>query len=75
MIGLSRDYVPHVVSPVSSSSSTSSDDSDVHVLDEAIDLRVNAELPGVGPHPVNMPGNNKNNYFRNSTINHSSSKH
>lgn len=57
---MSREYSSQVVSPVSSSSSSSSDDSDVHVLDEAIDLRVNAELPGVGPHPVNMPGNDRN---------------
>ncbi|KAG7210398.1 hypothetical protein KM043_011930 [Ampulex compressa] len=53
--GLSNEYVPNVVS-TSSDSSTTSDDSDIRVLDEAIDLRVNTEVPGVGPHPISMPG-------------------
>ena len=54
--GLSGEYVSNIVSPASSSSSTSSDDSDVRVLDEAIDLRMNAVMPSVGPHTIGVPG-------------------
>lgn len=54
--GLSNEYVSSVLSPAPSSASTSSDDSDVRVLDEAIDLRMNTEMPNVGPHTINMPG-------------------
>ncbi|XP_076763577.1 E3 ubiquitin-protein ligase Topors [Xylocopa sonorina] len=54
--GLSNEYVSNVLSPTSSSTSTSSDDSDVRVLDEAIDLRMNTEIPSVGPHAISMPG-------------------
>ncbi|XP_012139770.2 uncharacterized protein LOC100876127 isoform X2 [Megachile rotundata] len=53
---LSNEYVSHVFSPASSNNSNSSDDSDVRVLDEAIDLRMNAEMPSVGPHGISMPG-------------------
>ncbi|XP_050592736.1 E3 ubiquitin-protein ligase Topors isoform X1 [Bombus affinis] len=56
IIGLSNEYVSHILSPASSSTSTSSDDSDVRVLDEAIDLRMNTDMPSVGPHTINMPG-------------------
>lgn len=56
IIGLSNEYVSSVLSPAPSSASTSSDDSDVRVLDEAIDLRMNTEMPNVGPHTINMPG-------------------
>uniref|UniRef100_V9IG98 RING-type E3 ubiquitin transferase n=1 Tax=Apis cerana TaxID=7461 RepID=V9IG98_APICE len=55
--GLSNEYVSSVLSPAPSSASTSSDDSDVRVLDEAIDLRMNTEMPNVGPHTINMPDN------------------
>ena len=54
--GLSGEYVSNIISPASSSSSTSSDDSDVRVLDEAIDLRMNAVMPSVGPHTIGVPG-------------------
>ncbi|XP_015439121.1 PREDICTED: E3 ubiquitin-protein ligase Topors-like [Dufourea novaeangliae] len=54
--GLSNEYVSNIVSPASSSSSISSDDSDVRVLDEAIDLRMNAVAPSTGPHTINVPG-------------------
>ncbi|CAD1478421.1 unnamed protein product [Heterotrigona itama] len=54
--GLSNEYVSNILSPTSSSTSTSSDDSDIRVLDEAIDLRTNTDLPSVGPHTINMPG-------------------
>lgn len=54
--GLSNEYVPLVTSPSSSGSSTSND-SDVQVVDETIDpSRLNNEMPGVGPHTVDMPG-------------------
>ena len=56
IVGLSGEYVSNIVSPASSSSSTSSDDSDVRVLDEAIDLRMNAVMPSVGPHTIGVPG-------------------
>ncbi|KOX79551.1 hypothetical protein WN51_02817 [Melipona quadrifasciata] len=54
--GLSNEYVSNILSPTSSSTSTSSDDSDIRVLDEAIDLRTNTDMPSVGPHTINMPG-------------------
>ncbi|XP_076242047.1 uncharacterized protein LOC143184013 [Calliopsis andreniformis] len=54
--GLSGEYAPNVVSPTSSSNSSSSDDSDVRVLDEAIDLRMNTVMPSVGPHTIGVPG-------------------
>ncbi|XP_076624214.1 uncharacterized protein LOC143343314 [Colletes latitarsis] len=54
--GFSNEYVSNVVSPASSSSSTSSDDSDVRVLDEAIDLRMNVVTPSSGPHTISIPG-------------------
>ncbi|XP_076293628.1 uncharacterized protein LOC143215404 [Lasioglossum baleicum] len=55
--GLSREYVPNIDSPASSSqNSISSDDSDVRVLDEAIDLRMNTVAPSTGPHTFNVPG-------------------
>ncbi|XP_031832581.1 uncharacterized protein LOC116426965 [Nomia melanderi] len=54
--GLSNEYVSNVVSPASSSSSISSDDSDVRVLDEAIDLRTNTVTPSAGPHAISVPG-------------------
>lgn len=53
---MSNEYVSHILSPASSSTSTTSDDSDVRVLDEAIDLRMNTDMPSVGPHTINMPG-------------------
>lgn len=54
--GLSNEYVPLVTSPSSSGSSTSND-SDVQVVDETIDTgRLNVEMPRVGPHTVEMPG-------------------
>lgn len=68
--GLSNEYTPRVVSPVSSSSSISSnsnissnislasDNSDIRILDEAIDLRVNTVMPNVLPFPMNQPGKN-----------------
>ncbi|XP_066583728.1 E3 ubiquitin-protein ligase Topors-like [Prorops nasuta] len=56
MRGLSNEYVPRIVSPTSSSNSSSTEDSDVRVLDEAIDLSINFDLPSVGPHMNNMPG-------------------
>lgn len=56
IIGLSNEYVSNVSSPASSSNSSSSDDSDVRVLDEAIDLRMNTEMPSVGPHGISIPG-------------------
>ncbi|CAL7933354.1 unnamed protein product [Xylocopa violacea] len=56
--GLSNEYVSNVLSPTSSSTSTStsSGDSDVRVLDEAIDLRMNTQIPSFGPHAISMPG-------------------
>lgn len=58
--GLSNEYVPRVVSPISNSSSSSSatsENSDVRILDEAIDLRVNnPQMPLVLPHSISMPG-------------------
>ncbi|XP_011630126.1 E3 ubiquitin-protein ligase Topors-like [Pogonomyrmex barbatus] len=67
--GLSNEYVTRIESPTSSinsnnisrSSSSSnssliSDNSDVRILDEAIDLRVNAEMPNTLPHSISMPG-------------------
>ncbi|XP_046753836.1 E3 ubiquitin-protein ligase Topors-like [Diprion similis] len=54
--GLSNEYVPVVSSP-SSSSSSISNDSDVQVVEETIDAsRINIEMPGIGPHTVEMPG-------------------
>lgn len=54
--GLSNEYVPLVTSPSSSSSGTSND-SDIQVVDETIDAsRLNTEMPRVGPHTVEMPG-------------------
>lgn len=56
-LGLSNDIVPQIISPTSSSSSSTSEDSDVRVVDEAMDLRVNnPRHPPVGPHAINMPG-------------------
>lgn len=40
----------------SSSSNLTSDNSDVRILAEAIDLRVNAEMPTTLPDAFNMPG-------------------
>nr|XP_034180553.1 E3 ubiquitin-protein ligase Topors-like [Osmia lignaria]XP_034180555.1 E3 ubiquitin-protein ligase Topors-like [Osmia lignaria]XP_034180556.1 E3 ubiquitin-protein ligase Topors-like [Osmia lignaria]XP_034180557.1 E3 ubiquitin-protein ligase Topors-like [Osmia lignaria] len=54
--GLSNEYLSNIISPASSSNSSSSDDSDVRVLDEAIDLRMNTEMPSVGPHGISIPG-------------------
>ncbi|XP_017884873.1 E3 ubiquitin-protein ligase Topors [Ceratina calcarata] len=54
--GLSNEYVSNVLSPTSSSSSFGSDDPDIRVVDEAIDLRMNTEIPSVGPHTINLPG-------------------
>ncbi|CAL1686474.1 unnamed protein product [Lasius platythorax] len=58
--GLSNEYATRIVSPIlsnnSSSSSTTSDNSDVRILDEAIDLRVNTELPSTINHSISMPG-------------------
>ncbi|XP_012228103.1 E3 ubiquitin-protein ligase Topors [Linepithema humile] len=59
--GLSNEYA-RIVSPTpsstssSSSSSITSDNSDVRILDEAIDLRVNTEMPSTISHPISMPG-------------------
>lgn len=39
-----------------SSNSLTSDNSDVRILAEAIDLRVNTEIPTTLPDPFNMPG-------------------
>ncbi|EZA52465.1 hypothetical protein DMN91_012177 [Ooceraea biroi] len=69
--GLSNEYTARILSPASSSSTTStsttssnssitSDYSDVRILDEAMDLRVNVEMPPTAPrsasHPISMPG-------------------
>lgn len=59
--GLSNEYATHIESPTSSSVSSSSssltfDNSDVRILAEAIDLRVNAEMSNTLPNPINMPG-------------------
>ncbi|XP_033336680.2 uncharacterized protein LOC117226462 [Megalopta genalis] len=54
--GISNEYVPNIDSPTSSSNSISSDDSDVRVLDEAIDLRMNTVTPSTGPHTISVPG-------------------
>ncbi|XP_072748525.1 uncharacterized protein [Anoplolepis gracilipes] len=58
--GLSNEYSNRIVSPISSSTSSSSsitsDNSDVRILDEAIDLRVNTEMPSTIPNSINMPG-------------------
>ncbi|XP_015585416.1 E3 ubiquitin-protein ligase Topors [Cephus cinctus] len=55
--GLSNSYVRRISSPSSSSSDATSDDSDVRVLDETIEMdRLNYELPSTGPHTVDMPG-------------------
>ncbi|XP_076655211.1 uncharacterized protein LOC143360349 [Halictus rubicundus] len=54
--GISREYVSNIDSPASSSNSISSDDSDVRVLDEAIDLRMNTVTPSTGPHTISVPG-------------------
>ncbi|XP_015119952.1 E3 ubiquitin-protein ligase Topors [Diachasma alloeum] len=55
--GLPSGYMNSVQSPAqssSSSSSSSSDDSDVRVVDN-VDVGP-VEMPGVGPHPIDMPG-------------------
>ncbi|XP_012276851.1 E3 ubiquitin-protein ligase Topors isoform X2 [Orussus abietinus] len=55
----SNRIVPHIspVPPSSSRSSTSSDDSEVRVLDETINTAgPSIEVPSVGPHTVDMPG-------------------
>ncbi|KAM0737533.1 E3 ubiquitin-protein ligase Topors [Formica fusca] len=60
--GLSNEYATRIVSPISSSTSSSSsitsDNSDVRILDEAIDLRVNTEMPTLPtiPHSISIPG-------------------
>lgn len=59
--GLSNEYSTRIVSPTlsnnnSRSSSATSDNSDVRILDEAIDLRVNTEMPSTIPHSISMPG-------------------
>ncbi|KYQ56457.1 hypothetical protein ALC60_04534 [Trachymyrmex zeteki] len=59
--GLSNEYATRIESPTSSSSSSSSsslvfDNSDVRILAEAIDLRINTEMPNTLPHPISMPG-------------------
>ncbi|GAB1869964.1 E3 ubiquitin-protein ligase Topors [Camponotus japonicus] len=60
--GLSNEYATRIFSPTpsspSSSSSIASDNSDVRILDEAIDLRVyrNTEMPNTISHSINMPG-------------------
>ncbi|EGI62177.1 E3 ubiquitin-protein ligase Topor [Acromyrmex echinatior] len=59
--GLSNEYATRIESPTSSSSSSSSsslvfDNSDVRILAEAIDLRINAEMPNTLAHPISMPG-------------------
>ncbi|CAK9817348.1 E3 ubiquitin-protein ligase Topors [Anthophora quadrimaculata] len=60
VISVPREILNEYISDMNISpanTSTSSDDSDVRVLDEAIlDLRMNTEMPGVGPHTINMPG-------------------
>ena len=61
IIGLSNEYATRIESPTSSSNSSSSsslvfDNSDVRILAEAIDLRINAEMPNTLPHPISMPG-------------------
>lgn len=59
VIGLSNEYATRIVSPISSSTSSSSiasDNSDVRILDEAIDLRVNTEMPNIISPSINMPG-------------------
>lgn len=60
IIGLSNEYATRIESPTSSSVSSSSsltfDNSDVRILAEAIDLRVNTEMPNTLPHLISMPG-------------------
>ena len=56
--GLMNEYVPRILSPVSSSSSMTSDDSDVRVLDDTIDRRgLNIRFSAMMPPPIDMPGN------------------
>lgn len=60
-IGLSNEYAPRVISPSPTSSSSSnislaSDNSDIRILDEAIDLRVNTVMPTVLPLPMSQAG-------------------
>ncbi|XP_050460237.1 E3 ubiquitin-protein ligase Topors-like [Cataglyphis hispanica] len=59
--GLSNEYTTRILSPASSSSSSiTSDNSDVRILDEAIDLRVNTEMPILPTipyiHSISIPG-------------------
>ena len=55
--GLSNEYVPRILSPISSSSSMTSDDSDVRVVDEPVDRRgLNIRFSAVMPHSIDMPG-------------------
>ncbi|KYM94807.1 hypothetical protein ALC62_14402 [Cyphomyrmex costatus] len=77
--GLSNEYATRIESPTSSSSSSSTtstssssssssnltlDNSDVRILTEAIDLRINAEMPNTLPHPISMPGPSAGQMFR-----------
>lgn len=64
--GLSNEYTTRILSPASSSSSSiTSDNSDVRILDEAIDLRVNTEMPILPtiPHSISIPGKILTNYI------------
>jgi len=66
---LSNEYATRIFSPTpsspSSSSSIASDNSDVRILDEAIDLRVyrNTEMPNTISHSINMPGKKINELY------------
>lgn len=52
--GFSNEYVPRALSP--SSSSTSSTDSDVRVVNDSLDTYRFYRMPSAGPHLIDMPG-------------------